>query len=65
MLPELKPRPFCGWKAEFQPSVETTYISWVKCTNCGSESNAWGTKELAAEAWNTRVKTDNEGDTTL
>ena len=58
---ELKPRPFCGGKAEIQFGACDYNVCQVVCTNDGCNAmNGWDdTPEQAAEAWNRRADNPN------
>jgi Lar family restriction alleviation protein len=49
MVTELKPCPFCGGEA-YAPDRTT----WLRCRECGCETNYFETLEEAIEAWNRR-----------
>ena len=53
---ELKPCPFCGWDARYEPNYGGTGIVAVLCLNptCGAEVMGSG-KEHAIELWNRRA----------
>jgi hypothetical protein len=49
---DLLPCPFCKWPAFlFGASGEPC---WVECSDCGAQGPPEDTREVAAEAWNTR-----------
>lgn len=48
----LLPCPFCGGEARIIGAVGTVF--WVKCTECGAETQSEITKQRAAEKWNRR-----------
>ena len=50
---ELRKCPFCGGEARIIGAVGTVF--WVKCTECGAETQSEITKQRAAERWNRRV----------
>lgn len=55
-LPEIKPCPFCGGRAELRKS---SYPHWVVCQSCGAmiHGGVMGEKEgerASIEAWNRR-----------
>lgn len=56
MKTKLKPCPFCGEKIYLD--LGGTEVWWVTCENpkCGTEGPSRWTKQLAADAWNRRVK---------
>lgn len=57
MTDKLKPCPFCGSKADFEPKEITFYGVWIKCPQCGIElHNIYETREDAANAWNRRAE---------
>ena len=54
----LLPCPFCGGEARIIGAVGTVF--WVKCTECGAETQSEITKQRAAERWNRRAGEQNE-----
>lgn len=50
---QLKKCPFCGGEARIIGAVGTVF--WVKCTECGAETQSEITKQRAAERWNRRA----------
>ena len=48
----LLPCPFCWGGARIIGAVGTVF--WVKCTECGAETQSEITKQRAAEKWNRR-----------
>lgn len=51
---KLKQCPFCGWGATLRPiGCDGWYI---KCPNCGLETDVFESLEEAIEYWNTRQK---------
>ena len=46
---ELRKCPFCGGEARIIGAVGTVF--WVKCTECGAETQSEITKQRAAERW--------------
>ena len=55
---KLKPCPFCEGGARIIGAVGTVF--WVKCTECGAETQSELTKQRAAERWNRRAGEQNE-----
>ena len=53
---QLKPCPFCGGEA-IHASTRHSYPAehWVKCSYCFSATTAYGNREAATIAWNTRA----------
>lgn len=56
-MSEIKPCPFCGWRADTYDNgwenLQSDFV--VYCMNCGSEGKHCTTTEEAIEAWNRRV----------
>ena len=52
----LLPCPFCWGGARIIGAVGTVF--WVKCTECGAETQSEITEQRAVERWNRRA--DNE-----
>lgn len=52
---DLEACPFCGGRAELQPTVQTSFVAWVRCIQCGAESGAYSSNEAAVKAWNQRM----------
>lgn len=60
---ELKPCPFCGGKAKMQEDFDIFYSSYVvACLQCGVRQPhpRYGKELSAANAWNERIKEENE-----
>lgn len=52
-MPEIKPCPKCGGKAEFIKLFERfRYDGFVKCTKCNAEGRSYTSKQNAVKAWN-------------
>lgn len=51
---ELKSCPFCNGKAKSDNS-DTCAAAWIKCNECGAESQPFARVEEAMAAWNTRA----------
>lgn len=51
---ELKPCPFCGGIAYIQKH-SYRYAYWIKCYDCGVETEAYGFEDEAIKVWNRRV----------
>ena len=52
---ELKPCPFCGWKARIKVSKKHKKFPFiVQCTNpsCACRTDRWNVLEGAVRAWN-------------
>lgn len=56
----LLPCPFCWGGARIIGAVGTVF--WVKCTECGAETQSEITKQRAAKSWNRRAGEQNETD---
>jgi hypothetical protein len=58
MNEKIKPRPFCGAKAELGPG---RVIQYVECTNvdCGATGPLSDYPAVAVEKWNIRISDDN------
>lgn len=55
-LPQLKPCPFCGGKAQLKPmGGKGSTHAWIECSKCEAEINWYTTLEAAIEAWNQRT----------
>ena len=58
---ELKPCPFCGGNAEsYTPWTGDAYGYWIRCEECGCETDVYSAQKYAVEAWNERVGEQNE-----
>lgn len=51
-MPEIKPCPKCGGKAEFIKLYTLGYNGFVKCTECNAEGRVYTSKQNAVNAWN-------------
>lgn len=51
-MEKLKKCPFCDGEAE----IIGVYQMWIRCCNCGAETDVYDSKEELIEAWNGRVK---------
>lgn len=49
-MAELKPCPFCGGEAHIQKSG-----NWIRCAECGAETDYYDIEEEAIAAWNRRA----------
>lgn len=52
VMEKLKKCPFCDGEAE----IIGVYQMWIRCCNCGAETDVYDSKEELIEAWNGRVK---------
>jgi Lar family restriction alleviation protein len=55
--PELKPCPFCGFKAALCTTDRSHPVYWVECISCNADATPSTDKEEAISAWNTRADT--------
>ena len=56
-MTKLKPCPFCGGEAKLERGT-TQLDNFVYCSDCGSGTRFFNTKQSAIEAWNRREPTD-------
>ena len=52
---ELTKCPFCGWHAEAEMTGDDEFSHFVRCTNCGAQTDFYMTEEHAIVRWNMRV----------
>lgn len=58
-MSELKPCPFCGGLAYIEPrNRSATKVWWVRCYDCGIETDVYDSEKEAIESWNRRVQDD-------